>query len=261
LWRSRRAPVFEGRWACSPVCLRAMVGAAVHREGRGEARAAGWTHRVPLRLMLLEQGRISEEQLRQAGRRPADREREAAELEEWLLHSGVLGEAALTRAISAQWNCPVFSLSATRPAEVAAAIPGFLAEALGALPVAVAGGRLLYLAFAQGIDRSLSYAVEHMTGLRVASGIARESEFRREQARFLAGRLPRARFLEARDRSALAQKMADWIEEERPIDARLARVHEQWWLRIWRREEPATVLPACEAVEDLLAIVSEACHN
>jgi len=254
LWRSRQAPVFEGRWACSPECLRAMVEAAIRREGHG--RENQWSPRVPLRLMLLEQGEISEDELRKDGRKRLEGAgREGLRLEEWLPESGVLGEAALTRAISAQWNCPVFSLSPIRAEEMAAALPLFLAEALGAVPVRVTAGELLYLAFSERIDRSLAYAVEHITGLRVAAGIARSSEFSREQARFLSARAPGTRILEADDRSALAQRMSAWMEEERPMEARLARIHELWWLRIWRKAPGKPALPAFGTVEDLLATV------
>jgi hypothetical protein len=235
-----------------------MVEAAIGREGPGDESGAAWTHRIPLSLMLLEQGGISKEQLREAGRQSAaGAAGEAIRLEEWLLNSGLLSEAALTRAISAQWNCPVFSLPGGLSASMASAVPPFLSEALGALPVGISGGKLLYLAFSERIDRSLSYAVEHVTGLRVAAGIARESEFRREQARFLAGGAPAARFLEAEDLHGVARGMAAWIERERPIRARLARVHELWWLRIWRTAQGGAALPAPEAVEDLLATVGQ----
>lgn len=259
LWRSRRVPAFEGRWACSAQCLRVMVEAAIGREGRDGAPEAGERkHRIPLGLMLLEQGRLSERQLREAvegQRRAAEATGEAIRLKDWLRNSGLLSEAALTRAISAQWNCPVFSLAGSRSEEMASVLPPFLAEALGALPVRVSGSRLLYLAFSERIDRSLSYAVEHITGLQVAAGMARESEFRHEQARFRSGEAPKTRFLEAGDRRALAREMAAWMEEEQPVAARLARVHEVWWLRIWRRAQPGASLSAREAVEDLLATV------
>jgi hypothetical protein len=235
-----------------------MVEAAMAREGHGDGWESEWRHRIPLRLMLLEQGRISEERLRQAGQvgqRAVEAGEEGMPLEEWLLSSGLLSEAALARAIGAQWNCPVFSLPESRSEETMAAIPPFFAEALGALPVRVSGGRLLYLAFSERIDRSLSYAVERVTGLRVAAGIARESEFRREQARFLQAPAPRTIFLQAADRRALAGEMAAWIEKEQPVEARLARVHELWWLRIWRRAQGSAALPDCAGVEDLLATV------
>jgi hypothetical protein len=236
-----------------------MVEAAIGREGRGESQDSGtWMPRIPLGLMLLEQGRLSEQQLREAiesRKRNAEATGEAVRLEDWLLSSGILNETALTRAISAQWNCPVFSLSANRQEEVGATLPPFLAEALGALPVRVCGGKLLCLAFSERIDRSLSYAVEHITGLQVTAGMARESEFRREQARFLSSESPQTRFLEAEDRHALAREMAAWMEKEQPIDARLARVHEMWWLRIWPGAPRGAALPVCDGIRDLLATV------
>jgi hypothetical protein len=236
-----------------------MVEAAVGREGRSESQAAKeGGPRIPLGLMLLEQGQISEDQLRGALASRQSRIEstgEAIRLAEWLLTSGLLNETALARAIGAQWNCPVFALGTTDTEAMASAVPPFLAEAMGALPVRIAGGRLLCLAFAERIDRSLSYAVEHITGLEVAAGIARESEFRREQARFLSGRSPMMRFLEAEDPRALAQGISAWIEEEQPIEARLARVHEMWWLRIWRSAPRGTAQPACAGIEDLLATV------
>ncbi|MGA8531209.1 MAG: hypothetical protein WB622_15945, partial [Acidobacteriaceae bacterium] len=243
----------------SAQCLRAMVGAAIGREGRGDGRGAGERiHRIPLGLMLLEQGRLSELQLREAlegQRRAAEVSGEAICLQDWLRSSGILSEAALTRAVSAQWNCPVFSLDGSRSEEMASVLPPFLAEAMGALPVRVSGSRLLYLAFSERIDRSLSYAVEHINGMQVAAGMARESEFRREQARFRSGNAPKTRFLKAEDERALARGMAAWMEDEQPIAARLARVHEVWWLRIWRRAQPGRDLSGHEAVEDLLATV------
>ncbi len=261
LWRNSRVPVFEGRWACSAACLRAMVEAAVGREGPGESQEHGESlPRIPLGLMLLEQGQISEQQLREAMENSRNGS-EAIELKDWLLSSGLLSEAALTRAISAQWNCPVFVLSGSRTEPTASVLPRFLSEAIGVLPVRVTGGRMVCLAFSERIDRSLSYAVEHITGLRVAAGIARESEFRREQTRFLSGPSPKTRFLEAEDGPSLARAIAAWIEEEQPVDARLARVHEMWWLRIWRRESHGSALPACGAVEDWLATVGTGGRN
>lgn len=236
-----------------------MVEAAIGREGQGDGQGSrAWRPRIPLGLMLLEQGRLSEQQLREAlesRKHTAESTGEAVRLEDFLLNSGILNEAALTRAISAQWNCPVFSLAAARHEGMGATIPPFLAEALGALPVRISGGRLLFLAFSERIDRSLSYAVEHMTGLQVAAGIARESEFRREQARFLSGPSPLTRLLEAADRRALTREMVAWIEAEQPADARLARVHGMWWLRIWPREAAGAPLPLFDGVKDLLATV------
>jgi hypothetical protein len=234
-----------------------LVAAAVGREmGGGSGLPLSYPHRVPMGLLLIEQGRITAEQLRTAlegQQRTAAETGERVRLGEWLVRSGVLTETALSRARSAQWNCPVFRLGNYRPEEVASAMPRFLSEVLGAVPVR--GGKLLYVAFSGHIDRSLSYALERMCGLKVAPGIAADSEFERAQARFLATPAPRTRFLEAASARLMARAIARLIESEKPVEARLARIHECFWLRIWRRAADAPGLPPVDAVEDLLSTV------
>ena len=255
LWRSRNAPGFEGGWACSAECMGELVAAAVRREmDRGSL--APHAHRLPMGLVLVEQGKLTPQRLRAAlegQRRAASESGDQPRLGEWLLDRGVLDEAALTRALSAQWNCPVLSLDAFNPAEVGATLPRFLAEAAGALPVRVAGGRLLYLAFAGSIDRGLCGAVEAMTGLKVVSGIAPDSGFRRALSAYLETPAPRAHFLEAGSSWLLARTLAGRIEAERPAEARLRRVRDWFWLRLWRR--PPAGMPRQGEVEDLIGTV------
>lgn len=256
LWRSRRIPVFEGQWACSEKCLEELVASAVRREMDGrDTPPVPWTHRVPMGLMLVEQGEITSGQLHAAleGQRKEATTGEASRLGEWLLRSGVLSESVLTRALSAQWNCPVFSLAAFEPAEVAAVLPRLLAEVFGALPVRAPDGRHLDVAFAGRVDRSLCYALERMTGLRVSAGIAQDSEFRTAQRQLFSTRPVATRHLEAANSWVLVRAMTRWIETIRPEESRLVRVHDYYWLRIWRRGMRRGVLPSSTAVEDLLA--------
>jgi hypothetical protein len=265
LWRSRKVPGFEGRWACSAECMGELVASAVRREmDGGDAVPPPHPHRLPMGLMLVEQGRISPAQLREAldnQQKSVEATGEKVRLGEWLVRSGVLGEPALTRALSAQWNCPVFPLSGYRPEEVAAAMPRFLSEACAALPVRAARGRLLYVAFSGRIDRSLSYALERMTGLRAVAGLARDSEFGSAQARFLATPAPRTRFLEAASSWVLVRAITKQIESTKPEEARVARIHDYYWLRTWRHASHGPGLPTCEVVEDLLATVGSMGKN
>jgi hypothetical protein len=175
VWRHRRWPVFEGRWACSPPCLEALVAAAVRREmGGSEGAGPLRPHRVPMGLMLLEQGAITAGQLQEAlaGQRQAAAEGgEARRLGAWLMESGVLREPALMRALSVQWNCPVYTLDGFRPEETTTAMPRLLSDVFDAIPLRVDGQAVLRVAFAGGVDRSLSYALQRMSGLRVVAGL------------------------------------------------------------------------------------------
>jgi len=234
----------------------------VRREAGGAAPGpTAWSHRIPIGLLLVEQGRITEAQLRAAlgaGQRRSEITGERMRLGEWLIASGLLTEPALTEGLSAQWNCPAYSLADYRPEETASLMPRLLAELSGAVPVRVGAGRLLYLAFGGALDHSVSYAVERTTGLRVAAGIAGDREFRRALAKYLATPGPRVEFLEAANATILARAITRLIEQERPWEARLARLHDFYWLRLWRRPHPAPGVGGVAQVEDLLCTLPRA---
>lgn len=259
MWRSRRAPAFEGRWACSAECMEEIVRSAVHRETGGPAHP--YAHRLPLGLTLIEQGRMTQEDLRHAIAARANAVQaggEAGPLGAWLVESGILNETMLTRALSAQWSCPVFSLeSEYRPAEVATALPRILAEAFGAVPLRAAGGKLLYVAFANRIDRSLAYAMERMLGMRLTSGVLRDSEYLRAQGEFLEEPGPATKFIEAPTTAALARLLTRRIEQDKPVEARLVGVHEYCWLRMWKLAPRGEGLPRIGDVEEILCTVGQ----
>jgi hypothetical protein len=254
VWRNRRFPVFEGKWACSPGCMEALVLAAGQRErSGGVARPTPVSHRVPIGLMLVGQGQITEAQLQSALAWRAANTGDSTRLGEWLVQSGLVGAAAVTRGLSLQWNCPAYSLGDYRPEETASLVPRLLVEMFGGVPVRIAGG--VAVAFAGSVDRSLSYAVERATGLRVMAGIAADEEVQWARRRYIATAAPQAELLEASDEAALARAMAARIERERTPEARLVRVHEMYWLRLWRKEDPAPGLAGLRDVADILCTI------
>lgn len=229
-----------------------MVASAVRREGSPGKRWA-YPHRVPIGLLLLEQGQISETELRSAlaaRRRHGERTGETVRLGAWLIDSGLLSERALSRGLSAQWSCPTFSLARFRPEETAAVLPRLLAEVCGAIPVRAAGR--MFLVCAEAVDRSLSYATARITGLNVTSAMAGDREWRQAQEDYRVTPGPRSDFIEAADTTTLVRVLGRRIEALRAVEARLVRVHEFWWLRVWRRATAETGIAACGAVEDLL---------
>jgi hypothetical protein len=232
LWRSRATPVFEDGWNCSAACTRARVGAALRREieARGTA-VERHRHRVPLGLAMLEQGWITAAALR--GALEAQRTAGGGRLGQWLIRSRAATESMVTRALALQWNCPVLPLEHHDPEAVASFLPRLFVDALGALPLRVAAGRILYLGFAGQLDPVLALAVERMTGLRVESGLVEEPRFRAAHARMLQTHFPAVELIESRSEASLTQAMARMIERLRPAQSRLVRVHEFFWLRAW----------------------------
>ena len=250
LWRSRCTPVFEGGWSCSPACTRARVGAALRREiEAGGAPVEKHRHRIPLGLAMLEQGWITAAALRRA--LAAQRSAGGGRLGQWLIRGQAASEAGVTRALALQWNCPVLALEHHDPEAVAYNLPRLFVDALGALPLRVAAGRILYLGFCGALDPVLALAVERMTGLRVESGLVEEQRFRAAHARMLQARFPAVELIESRSAPALTQAMARAIERFRPAQARLVRVHEFFWLRAWSHAQTGAAA-RCGEVRDLI---------
>jgi hypothetical protein len=254
LWRKRRVPVLEGGWLCSPACTRARIEELLRRE-QSEARpVAAHRHRVPIGLVLLTQGWITHEQLKHA--LEAQRSGAGLRLGEWLVANCGLDEARLTQALGLQWSCPVFSLEKHGGGIPVTAVPRLLAESFGFVPLRLTSSGVLYLAFEDRIDHSLTLAVERITGLRVESGLLNASEFRSAQGQFQQGRFARARLIEAGNLGLLAEAFARQIEKQKPANARLVRLHDLFWLRLWQEHEDAAPHPAQnQTVEDILGTV------
>jgi hypothetical protein len=253
LLRSRSTPVFEGGWNCSAGCTRVRVETAVRREldGRGNA-LENHRHRIPLGLVMLEQGWITAAQLRQAleGQRVAG----AGRLGHWLVRQQGVSEQLVARALGLQWSCPVFPLDFHDAEALTPLLPRLFVDAYGALPLRVAAGRLLYLGFEDRLDPIVALAVERMTGLRVESGLVKESIFRPALARMLSASFPSVELIESASEPAVVQVLSRSIERGRPFESRLVRVHDCLWLRMWRRPQ-AGPLPALDSVQDLICSI------
>jgi hypothetical protein len=252
-WRSRSAPVFEGGWNCSAACTAARVAAAVRREldGRGSAEQ-NHRHRIPLGLLMLEQGWITSGQLRQA--LDAQKDAGAGRLGHWLVCRQAVSEQLVTRALGLQWSCPVLPLEFHDAEALTALMPRLFVDAFGALPLRVAAGRLLYLGFEERLDPVLALAVERMTGLRVESGLVQGSLFRAAHTRLLSAKFPPVELIEASSEPAAVRVLAKAIERAQPAESRLVRAHDCLWLRMQLRPQVGP-LPGAAAIEDLICSI------
>lgn len=264
LWRRRNVPRFEGQWACSADCMRVLIEQAVERElGDGTPlEPKKHNHRIPLGLLLLSQGWITQEQLRRA----LDSQREAGGKERigtWLMRQCNLSEEQVTRALSMQWGCPVLSFSSHSPETMSTLIPRVLLDSYGTVPLRNGSSRLAYLAFEDRPDSSVAFAVERMTGIHIEAGVVTASQFLRVHERMMRASFPKAQLMEARSASLVAKEMAEVIERVRPHQARLVRMHRYFWLRVWKNPAPPlsaaqlhtgslSLVPRIHQVEDVL---------
>lgn len=253
LLRSRSTPVFEGGWNCSPQCTADRVQAALRREmdGRGSAQE-NHRHRIPLGLVMLEQGWITSAQLR--GALEAQKTAGAGRLGTWLVRQQGVSEQLVTRALGLQWSCPVLPLEYHDAESLTPLMPRFFVDAFGALPLRVAANKLLYMGFENRLDPVVALAVERMTGLRVECGLVQGSIFRQAHTRMLKSSFPPVELIEAASEPAMVYAMAKAIERARPVESRLIRMHDCLWLRMWRRPQSGA-LPESSAVQDLICSI------
>jgi hypothetical protein len=253
VWRSRSVPVFEGGWTCSPECTRARIEVAISREldGRATMRIPR-RHRIPLGLLMLEKGWISQSQLRQA----LDAQKAAGKgrLGSWLVGQHAVSEETVTRALALQWSCPVMSPGSHEPATLAVVMPRLFVDALGALPWRVTAGQVLYLGFEESLDPVLAFAIGRMTGLRIETGIVQESLFRPAHASMLEATFAPVELVEAVSQTAAAQALAKSVERAKPVVSKLVRVHDCLWLRMWLNAQNGW-LPQIGSVLDIVCSI------
>lgn len=235
VWRKRRVPIVEGGWLCGPACTRARIDDLLRREQAGAHPLSTHHHRVPIGLLLLTQGSITHKDLKRA--LEAQRRGAGMRLGEWLVAHRGLSEARLTQALGVQWSCPVFSLEKHGNGLPVTVVPRLLAESFGFVPLRLTPSGILYLAFEDRIDHSLTLVIERMTGLRVESGLLGATEFRQAHQHFAQARFARARIIEAATLDLLAEAFTRQIEKVRPTESRLVRVQDLLWLRLWSQDE------------------------
>ena len=234
-WRNRLRPIFEDHWGCSTRCLQVIVRRALRRE-RGDIRVIieedfPHRHRVPLGLVLLGQGLITQVQLRAA----LEAQRTAGEgrIGDWLIRECGLSRAQVTRGLSTQWNCPVLPIDGFSPAAMSLTVPRMVVEQLDLLPLRVAGSRILYMAFKDRLNAAAAFAVEQMTGLDVVSGLLDDTSFDAARTRLLESNFVTVDQQSVTDTDAMVEKITDILETTQPVGARVVRIHQHYWFRTW----------------------------
>jgi hypothetical protein len=139
----------------------------------------------------------------------------------------------IVRGLSMQWGCPVLTLEGFSPEAMALVMPKLFVERFGLLPLRVAGSRILYLGFADRLDASAAFATEQMTELKVETGLLEEAQFEAARKRLLACNGVELKQEAAEDKDGMAARITAILEHKQPLAARLVRLHQYYWLRLW----------------------------
>ena len=215
----------SGKIKASPSPLPRFAGASIRAR-----LAAAVEHELAALPQALREARLEAQRAAQGGR-----------LGHWLVRQQGVSEELVTRALGLQWSSPVLGVEFHDAAALAPLLPRFFIDAFGALPLRVAAGRLLYLGFEERLDPVVSLSVERMTGLRVESGLVQGSHFRAAHTRMLSAAYPPVRLVEVASEPVLVDLLSRAVERARPVEARLVRVHDCLWLRMWRRARSGPV--------------------
>jgi hypothetical protein len=241
--RRERGTRMQGNWFCRPECLEHVMAETLQRERPLPRLEPVPSHRVPLGLLLLSRQQLTAAQLKTT--LEAQRAAGRGKIGEWLQQLGFVTEPQITAGLARQWSCPVLRngvdlLGAARFTE----IPLLLLEAFQMIPVEfVKSTSTLLVAFSDGIDYTMLYAIEQMLRCHtqpclVSPGVLRTGLQVLAQRRLATDVI----FELAHHDGECARIISNYTGTVRAQEVRLARCGEYLWVRLERFRQDAVNL-------------------
>jgi hypothetical protein len=235
----------QGARYCRTECLELALIEVLRRAQPVPQRIPVAAHRIPLGLLLLSRQQLTAAQLRTALEAQKNAGRDAKQsgsknrkkIGAYLQELGFATEQQVTAALARQWSCPVLRAAPTAIAEGRfPPIPVLLLESFQMMPVEVveATGTLL-MAFSEGIDYTVLYAIEQMLGYHTEPCLVCPSTLQKSlQA------LARRRgagdvvFDRMQDAGECAHVIGSYSANVKAKEVRVARCGEHLWIRLER---------------------------
>jgi len=190
--------------------------------------------RMPLGLILVDKGHLTDEQFRHA---VEEQKHEGGEIGEVLIRGNLATEKQVTAARAIQWGCPVY-MTPKRPVRTKVEIPAELCEEYFMVPLhyGAATNRLL-MGFVYGIDYGVLYTIEQLTGSKTQPCFITpkdyETQMQQDQAASRRATTPKELSVYF---AKSPQQMADIIytrgEETEGTEVAFARCKNHLWARI-----------------------------
>lgn len=232
----------HGCWYCAPQCFENAARQCFFRVSAVVVPPARVQHRIPIGLLMLSRGQLTNRQLRSAleAQQASGRHR----IGEWMEKLGFATEQQVTAALGLQWACPVLAPGANRDAGCARLLPHRLLERFRMLPVQfVAATRVFHLAFSDGIDYPALYAIEQMLDCRTEPCLVSRSTM--DQALERMGHEPRSGdmlFESWRDPAEMARITCGYVLKLGAEDVRIVGCGEYIWVRLEAGREVINLL-------------------
>lgn len=232
-WWARNEGVWIHQdWYCSLDCFQAGLFRRLEQAALAGPQSARRAHRLPLGLVLLSQGDITGEQLRQA----LDRQRAAkrGRIGEWLVEMGVVTEAQVTAALAAQQGCPLFPLPEPQRLPERMYWPEPLVERYGAAPVfhdPVQSS--LYVGFRERVDHGFLLSVEQMLRCRTRPCILPPPAYRRQlELRAFLGESESIVIHQPQSGLEMTRTITNYAEQVHAERCSIARCGDRLWTRL-----------------------------
>jgi len=180
---------------------------------------------MPLGLLLLSRGWITRDELNAA--LAAQRQHGQGRIGEWLCRLGVLSEATVAKGLAAQWNCTAL-IALTGGIERADDLaPAALLDQYGLVLMRNTMNARLYLAGGSRAEYATARALERMLEVPV------EPAFLEDAAWLRYSRSGTREPLDTPHSMGAAVAISQVIERHAPRDARVVRIHNHLWLRMY----------------------------
>jgi len=175
LRRSGEGVFLQGRWYCCLDCFEQAITAEFAGLLKLRDEPLSRIHRVPLGLLLLGRGVISDEQLKSA--LAVQRQSGAGRLGRLLVNLGAASAQDISTALAAQWGCGVFPIERnSRYRDCSQLLPLALIESSRLIPVHYHdNSQMLFVAFADDIDHTTLYSIERQLGARTEPCVITET--------------------------------------------------------------------------------------
>ncbi len=231
LWRSRSAPRLEGAWACSAGCMEAIAALVVKRcVADWEEGTAGRELLMPLGLVLLSRGWISRDELNSS--LAAQRRYEKGKIGEWLRRLSGVSEATIAKGLAAQWNCTALTQAGSTLEPADHLVPPALLRQYDLVLIRHASSARLYLAGRSRAEYAAAQALQSMLQVPVETAFLEETAWLRHSQALANSGFADPGFAEPHPEGQAVQ-ITQSIERRRPQSARVVRIHNQLWLRMW----------------------------
>jgi hypothetical protein len=235
-WR-RGGTRLHGAWYCSPQCFEGALQKRFVRASMSVVPPQPIRHRIPLGLLMLSRGQVTNRQLRSA--LETQRIKGDGRIGHWLEELGFATEHQVTAALGLQWACPVLPALRAQDTDCSQMLPFRLLERFRMLPVRfVAQTNLLFMAFCEGVDYTALYAIEQIMGCRTEPCLISPSlmDLALEQL----AHAPRSRdllFESSREAAEMARIACGYALKLGADDVRIAGCGVYIWARLQRNDK------------------------